>query len=170
VAILNPDHLFDQADRLIASQAGRPRQADIRRAISSAYYGLFHGIITAAADLFVGVTNRDESRYGLVYRSVGHDRLRDLCKEAKKQTPADRLKPYVPKNGFGADIGAFAQALLELQEKRHDADYNVMIRMNRSDATLSIRTARAALARFANADETRRIAFLSLLLFQPRSS
>jgi uncharacterized protein (UPF0332 family) len=54
VAILNPDQLFEQAEKLIAIPAGRPRQVDIRRAISSAYYAIFHAIITAAADQFVG--------------------------------------------------------------------------------------------------------------------
>jgi uncharacterized protein (UPF0332 family) len=168
VAIINPEHLFEQADRLIAGEAGRPRQVDIRRATSAAYYGLFHAIITAAADQYVGVTNRHTSRYGLVYRSVGHDWLRDLCKEVQKPTLSDKFKPHVPTNGFGPNIVAFATAVRELQQKRHAADYDVMISMNRSDASVAIGTARAALRRFNHASRSRRVAFLSLLLFQPR--
>jgi hypothetical protein len=151
VAILKPEHLFAQADRLIATRAGRPRQADIRRAISAAYYGIFHAILTAAADQFVGVTNRDRSQYGLVYRSVSHQWLRDLCREVQKPTLPTKLQHYAPSNGFGPNIVAFGAAVLELQQKRHDADYNVMIRMNRSDATLAITMARAALTRFKKA-------------------
>ena len=49
--ILNAEHLLDQAARLIVSpQPGPPRQVDIRRSISAAYYGLFHALLTAAAD------------------------------------------------------------------------------------------------------------------------
>jgi hypothetical protein len=169
VAILNPEHLFEQTDRLIARQGGRPRQVDIRWAASAAYYGLFHEVVTAAADQYVGVTNRHTSRYGLVYRSVSHDWLRDLCKEVQKPTLSDKFKPHVPTNGFGPDIVAFATAVRELQQKRHNADYDVMIRMNRSDAIVAIATARAALRRFNNTSRSRRVAFLSLLLFQPRS-
>ena len=169
MAILNPDHLFEQASRLISAQAGRPRQADIRRAISAAYYAIFHATITASVDQFVGVTNRDRSRYGLVYRSVSHAWLRDLCKEVQKPTLSNRFKPYAPSTGFGPNITTFAAAVVELQEKRHSADYDVMIRVNRSDAALVIATARAALKRFSKASRTRRLAFLSLLLFQPRS-
>ena len=55
------------------------------------------------------------------------------------------------------------------QEKRRSADYDVMIRMNKSDAVLAISTAKAALRRFGKASKTRRLAFLSLLLFPPRS-
>ena len=97
MAILNPDHLFEQADKLITPQTGRPRQVDIRRAISAAYQ-------------FVRLTNRDESRYGLLYRSVDHKWLRELCKEVQKSTPSSNFRPYTPPGGFGADIAAFAAA------------------------------------------------------------
>ena len=162
MAVLNPDHLFEQANKLIASQAGPPRQVDIRRAISAAYYAMFHATITAAVDQFIGITNRDTSRYGLVYRSVSHAWLRDLCKEVQKPTPSSKFKPYAPSNGFGSNITAFAAALVELQEKRHAADYDVMIRMNKSDAVLAISTAKAALRRFGKSSKAERVAYLSV--------
>ena len=168
MAILSPDHLFEQADKLVGPSAGRPRQVDIRRAISASYYAIFHAIITAAVDQFIGVTNRDQSRYGLVYRSVNHAWLRDLCKEVQKPTLSNKFKPYAPPQGFGPNITDFAAAVVELQERRHSADYDVMIRMNRSDAVVAIATARAALDRFDKASGEQRLAFLSLLLFQPR--
>jgi hypothetical protein len=168
VAILNPDHLFEQADKLITPQTGRPRQVDIPRAISAAYYAIFHAAITAAADQFVGMTNRDESRYGLLYRSVDHKWLRELCKEVQKSTPSSNFRPYTPPGGFGADVAAFAAAVVTLQVKRHTADYDIAVRMNRSDAVLAIAEARAALGRFDRASQQERLAFLSLLLFSPR--
>jgi hypothetical protein len=168
VAVLNPNHLFEQANKLITIQVGPPRQVDVRRAISAAYYATFHATITAAADQFIGVTNRDTSRYGLVYRSVGHAWLRDLCKEVQKPTLSNKFRPHAPIGGFGSNVTAFAAAVVELQEKRHSADYDVMIRMNKSDAVLAISTAKAALRRFSKASKTRRLAFLSLLLFPPR--
>jgi hypothetical protein len=169
VAILNPEHLFEQADKLSSPPpAGPPRQVDIRRAISAAYYGIFHAAITAAADQFVGVTKRSASQYGLVYRSVDHIWLRTLCDEVKKPTLTAKYAPHAPSNGFGPNIIAFAAAVLELQQKRHAADYDPMIRVRTSDAILAVRTARAALARFNKASSTRRKAFLSLLLFPPR--
>ena len=168
MAVLNPDHLFEQANKLVTIQAGPPRQVDIRRAISAAYYATFHAAITAAADQFIGVTNRDTSRYGLVYRSVSHTWLRDLCKEVQKPTLSNKFKPHAPTNGFGPNITAFAAAVVELQEKRHAADYDVMIRMNKSDAVLAISTAKAALRRFNKASNPGRLAYLSVLLFPPR--
>jgi hypothetical protein len=169
VAILDPEHLFEQADLLITARAGRPRQADIRRAISATYYGLFHAAVTAAADQVVGATNRAKSRYGLVYRSIDHKSLRDLCEAIKKPNLPDKYKPYAPQGGFEPDIIAFATAVAELQEKRHEADYNPMIQMKRSDTILWIGAARAALTGFQNVDPEQRTIFLTLLLFATRS-
>lgn len=169
MAILNPEHLFEQAEKLIAPPpAGPPRQVDIRRAISAAYYAVFHAMLTAAADQFVGVTKRSTSQYGLVYRSVDHKWLRILCEEVKKPTLPSKYAPHAPPNGFGTNIADFAAAVLELQEKRHAADYDPLIRVKSLDAALAISTARAALERFKKASATRRKAFLSLLLFPPR--
>jgi hypothetical protein len=165
----NPDHLFEQADRLGASAlAGPPRQADLRRAISAAYYGLFHFCLAAAADELVGASQRATSRYALVYRSIDHKALKDLCVEASKPTPAAKYRPYFPSGGFGPAIKAFSTAAIELQEKRHLADYNPLPRFRTSDASLAVSTARSAVRRFQTAEEDHRKAFLTLLVCPPR--
>lgn len=169
MAILNPDHLFEQAAKLIAPPpAGPPRQVDLRRAISAAYYSVFHYILTAAADEFIGVTKRTTNRYTLVYRSIDHRGLRELCNEMKKPQQTAKYQNYAPANGFGPNIQAFASAVIELQEKRHIADYDPSSRVKTSDARLAIATAKSAIQRFQKASKTRQKAFLTLLLFPPR--
>lgn len=170
MAILNPEHLFEQADRLsTAPAAGQPRQVNLRRVISAAYYGVFHFTLAAAADDSVGVTKRSSSQYALAYRSIDHRRLRDLCNDVRKSTPPAKYIPHLPTNGLGANITAFAAAAVDLQEKRHAADYDPLIRVSLSDALLAIGTARAAVRRFRRANAARRQAFLALLLFPPRT-
>jgi hypothetical protein len=169
VANPNPEHLFEQAERLIRPAYTRtPRQVDLRRAVSSAYYGVFHATLSAAADEFVGVTRRTTSRYALIYRSVEHKDLRHLCLEMARAVPSPRYTRHAPPAGFGDDIRAFAKALLELQEKRYAADYDPAVRLRTADAILAVETAREALERFRRASPARRKAFLTLLLFQPR--
>lgn len=169
MAVLNADHLIEQAERLILPPAaGPPRQVDVRRAISAAYYAVFHYILTAAADEFVGKTKRATKRYALVYRSIDHRALKDLCGEVKKQTLIAKYQRYAPPRGLGPNIQAFASALLELQEKRHAADYDPSNRVKTSDAQLAIATARSAIRRFAAASAVRRKTFLGLLAFAPR--
>jgi hypothetical protein len=169
MAILNPDHLFDQARRLVTlSPAGPPRQVDLRRAISSAYYGLFHFTLASLADLFVGKAYQATSRYALVYRAIDHRSLRILCVEAQKRSPSRGYGPYIPATGFGAEIALFAGAVIDLQEKRHQADYNPQPRFRTRDAVLAIAAARSAVRSFKQAGEHQQKAFLTLLLCPPR--
>jgi len=167
--VLNPDHLLEQADRLIAPPGGgAPRQADLRRAISNAYYGVFHAIATEAADDFVGKTQRQSPRYALVYRSIDHRSLRRLCEDVIKTALPPKYSNYQPTGGFGPDLIALATAVIDLQEKRHLADYDPLFRVGMSESVLAVSTGRTALARFRNANRTRRKAFVSLLVFSPR--
>lgn len=169
MAIPNPDHLLEQADRLAASGSpGQPRQVDLRRAISAAYYAVFHATLTAAADRYVGANRRAAGQYFLAYRSVDHKELRDVCSRVSITNVSGRLSQYFPADSFDADIKAFAQTLLELQAKRIDADYNPAIREKKSDALLAIGTARDALRRLQAASSSAREAFLGLLLFKVR--
>jgi hypothetical protein len=170
VAPLNPEHLFEQALKLTDPDAGRPRQADLRRAISTAYYGLFHAAVTAAADLVVGANNRSTSRYELVYRSADHKSLRSLCEDVSKQTMPAKFKPYAPPSGFGFDLKAFATAVVDLQEKRHAADYDPSLNVTRSEVRATVAASQTAFAHFESAPAEERVAFLSLLLFQPRQN
>jgi hypothetical protein len=167
VTILNVDHLLDQAERLIASIGrGAPRQVDLRRAISSAYYALFHEVCIAAADQIIGRSKQSEQLYALVYRSIDHRALRQLCEDLTKRTPPAKYARF----GGGIrvlGIAFFSFAVVELHAKRHSADYDPMIRLSALDARMAIRTARRALIAFRTVRRERRI-FLMLLLFPPR--
>jgi uncharacterized protein (UPF0332 family) len=169
MSVLNPKHLLDQADRLISStSAGAPRQVDIRRAISAAYYSVFHYVMTMAADEFIGNTKRRDQRYTLVYRSVDHRTFKELCIEIIKNTPTARYRTYINSCNFNVDIKSFARAVPELQEKRHIADYDPSQRVRTSNASLAISMARSAIAAFDRADLECKKMFLTLLLFPPR--
>ena len=169
MAVLNPDHLLDQAARLLTAPGGvgAPRQADLRRAISTAYYGLFHAIVTHLADDFGGKTKRNTLRYELLYRSIDHRALKRICNDITKRTLPERYLRYLPPGGFGTDIEAVATAIVDLQEKRHQADYDPRFRVSASDASLAIKTAQTALQRLRSASRARQKAFNNLLLFSP---
>ena len=102
------------------------------------------------------------------YRSVNHRALRGICEDVVKTTLPAKYDLYEPKGGFGPDIKALATAVVELQEKRHSADYDPLFRAKRSDAILAVATGRTALVRFDSASSVRQKAFLSLVVFSPR--
>lgn len=169
MAVVNPQHLFEQSEVLAKiTTSHAPRQADLRRAISAAYYGVFHYIVAAVADQFVGDKLRKTRRYTLVYRSVDHRSLRDICIEAQKQTPTTKYQKYVPVAGFNEEIASFSRLVVELQEKRHSADYDPSQWFTRADARLAVTSAKSAIERFESARAIQRKYFLTLLAFSVR--
>lgn len=170
MAILNPMHLLEQAERLMSPRDRSTviRQADRRRAISAAYYATFHLVLTAVADEFVGSAHRKKARYALAYRSVEHSNLEALCKEAIKQTLREKYLRYVTGGTFGEEIRAFASLLLELKEKRTSADYDPSHWTGLVDARTAIASARSAIEQFQSAPSSKKKAFLTLLAFPPR--
>jgi len=169
LAILNPEHLLDQASRLISAPvAGRPRQVDVRRSISSAYYAIFHAVITAAADEFVGAVHRSTREHGLVMRSVDHRTIKTICIDLTKTQLPRAYRSYVPPAGFADDITAFADVFSDLQEQRHAADYDSLKSYVTADAQGAIANARTALGKLRHAPASDRRAFLFLLLFPPK--
>jgi uncharacterized protein (UPF0332 family) len=158
---LDPKELLDQARRLAAQQS----QADLRRAISAAYYGLFHFFLSAAADMIVGADKRDTPYYSLVYRSVDHKQLRAVSNLLSRSKPDDL--PIAPVGGFGsiADVARVAGNLLEL---RHKADYDPGYTCDTSEASVAISEAQQAIDQFKASTTDQRQAFLMLLLFKSR--
>ena len=169
MSLIQPAHLLDQAETLIASRgAGALRQTDIRRALSAAYYALFHAILTAAADEAVGRSLQGGPLWALAYRSVTHRWLKEVCDEIAKPTPPKRLARFVPDGGFGNHVETIARAISDLQDKRHAADYDPAKTFLRLDAEAAIKTARSAIQRLSKLRGDRRKAFLYLVLFQPK--
>ena len=165
--VVNPDHLLDQSDYLIASAVGARRQVDLRRAISNAYYALFHAALTEAADDFVGKRNRQTFRYAAVYRSVSHKYLRNLCDDITKDSLPAKYSSSVPSGGFGSEITEYAAALSSLQERRHTADYDPLANTRLSDASLAVAESRSALAKFRQVSRAQKKAFSTLVVFAP---
>lgn len=121
------------ARKLARSSPRRPRQADLKRAVSTAYYALFHAVAKDAADMLVGVgPNRPEKAWTHVYRSLQHGEARTACEAVRNLD-------------FPAAIIACAEVFVTLQQERHDADYNPDHRVLRADAIAAIDLAEKAI-------------------------
>jgi uncharacterized protein (UPF0332 family) len=156
-----PEHLLEQADRLTTDGA---RPTDLRRAISNAYYALFHLGLTAAADMIAGVAQRATPQYRLVYRSVDHAQLRNVCSQVIPTNPQVAL---IPLDGFGP-VAQFAGITLNLHELRNRADYDPSIELKLDEARISVSDARLAVNWFRQGSAEQQWAFLMMLLFKQR--
>lgn len=147
----DPDDLLRQSDVLVGAVA--PTQADLRRAISTACYGVFHFCLTASADMVCGMTSRTAPGYSLVYRSIDHARLRNLCDQLRRTNPQGVA--IVPAAGFGL-IADFARVTVNLYEQRIRADYEPSLNFTANEAKVAISEARQAIAWFRSCDEEQR--------------
>jgi uncharacterized protein (UPF0332 family) len=166
--LLDPQQFLKQANELARRANGKHNPIDARRAISNAYYAVFHAVLGGAADLIVGKTKRRSSIYALVYRSIDHGYLEGLCKELLKQQPRPKYSDCLPYSKPSVELHAFSGAVVDLKTKRNRADYDPQYRVVRSDAIAVIRTAEGALQNLSAISKAERDAFFHLTLFEPR--
>jgi hypothetical protein len=157
---LNSNDLFRHADELIKNHRD---DTDLSRAVSAAYYGLFHFVLTAVANWLVGPGNRKGALHEMVYTSIDHKALVDLCADCLKLTPSEKVKPYIPTGGFGT-VGDFARVAVSLYGQRILADYDRTTQFNAGDTRLALDNARSAVRYFERATLEQREVFMTLLL------
>ena len=150
--------------RLLASapehgeRRGRPQQMQLRKAVSAAYYAMFHALATSNADLLIGASPqfRRLPAWTQTYRALDHGFAKSRMQSG--------LNTFVPA------IRNFGLSFIDLQNWRHLADYDPGTAFTRADALHLIDRAEAAIIAFAAADLTERKAFAAHVLFRARAS
>jgi len=155
---MNSDHLFDAAEVLIADH-GRPRQANLKRAISTIYYALFHFLADSNADLIVGGSRSNRSRRAWVqtYRALQHGAARSRCERQRVM------------RRFPQEIQDFADVFCSLQIERHQADYNPEKRFIMDEVETHLSAAKSIVQAFSTAARKDRLAFAIYVLLDQRS-
>lgn len=113
--------LLEQARHLAFREPGKPRQASLRRAISAAYYSLFHFLLHEATNrLFPARPTALRQRAS---RAFTHFEAKNVCeifareKGGIKNLTADPVE---------RQLSEIAATFIELQEARQRADYDLM--------------------------------------------
>lgn len=101
---------------LVHKEPRKPRQASLRRAVSTAYYALFHLLISAC----VANWKRRDLRATLG-RAFDHSSM----KSASNRIQDNRQFRFTGENPqIVADLRYVAKTFAQLQEQRHIADYD----------------------------------------------
>jgi uncharacterized protein (UPF0332 family) len=145
--------LLTTARQLAQLHQRRPRQADLRRAVSTAYYALFHGLAETAADRLVGATPpaRSSSAWSRVYRDLTHHNAKKACVSAEQFSDS-------------ADLLLFTTTFPELQDLRHQADYDPNVRFQHNFVITRIAEASQALAALQRVPRAEQVDFATLAL------
>ena len=126
------DDLLAQAYHL-ANKEDNPTQASLRRAVSTAYYALFHLLIDEAVSKWA--VERQRSALG---RTFEHKTMKNVCEEYVKNFYS------AGKPESGVQLKDVAQAFAILQQRRHTADYDVSFDWTRTNAIVQINLASSA--------------------------
>ena len=131
-----PEHLLQIATDLAEINTRRPRRADLCRAVSTAYYALFHCLARTCADTLAGQSRSVGNRpmWRRVYRALEHRQARTRC----ENVPA----------WFPDELHEFGRTFATQQDRRHLADYDPDHPIRKSDVVADINDVRTAIARF----------------------
>ena len=153
---MSPHDLMAVARALAESDRALPLQARLRRAVSTAYYALFHCLAASAADLFIG-TERNPA-WHRTYRALEHRRARNECRQVQTMPQ------------FPVEVRDFAEAFVTLQRARQEADYALDTpTYQQSDVLGHIMSAELAIRQLEQAAVDARRGFVAHVLFRQRT-
>jgi len=159
---MNWQELLSASRALIlpAFSGAQPSQESLRRAISTAYYAMFHALAASNADCIIGPPRNaiTEHAWRRVYRGLEHRAARTLLRNDQSL--------------FSAQTRHFANIFGQLQDVRHIADYDPGQMFTRAQADAWISRAEAAITDFMRIgiEERTAVAVQSLIRHRPALS
>ena len=142
--------LLEQAEQLATIDARRPKQANLRRAVSASYYALFHLMASEASALYaveLGLAAR-------INRTLNHGEM----KKASSMIANDKLPRGVQPPGGGyktpPDLKIVANTFINLPQARLEADYDLTRTFGREETLAFILAARQAFEAWAKVRKT----------------
>ena len=136
-----------------------PNAVDCRKAVSAAYYGLFHHICAQFSGIVLHPVDQDYARASLqAYRYLDHGSARQRCVDTRDV-----------RRKFPQGIIAFASAFIELQQQRILADYDPVDFVSETFALELIELAEAAMTAFDAEPEEARRAFVIFVALKPKN-
>jgi uncharacterized protein (UPF0332 family) len=163
-----PDDLLVQAHHLANREPKKPRQASLRRSASTAYYALFHLLISEATLNWRRVDQRP-----LLARFFEHGKMKTASD--KQRGECNRFFNSKPPPTPGPELDSMhhlhrvADTFFEAQQQRHTADYDNARQWTRTEAVrLIAKVDSAFLSWRAIRDDPAAQAYLISLLGSPK--
>ncbi len=127
---INPTELLTLARNLVDRNPGAQIEGELRRAISTAYYAVFHLLITAAMSNIV----KDVAFRPRLGRAFPHGLMKNFCEEYFRKNP-DKATD---------ELRLIADAFRELHAAREEAEYDGAVTVEHAYAASKVKQAEAA--------------------------
>ncbi|HEX4154150.1 MAG TPA: hypothetical protein VHY48_00930 [Acidobacteriaceae bacterium] len=160
--------LLLQAHLLASLDPRRPKQANLRRAVSAAYYALFHLLLEESSQALAGV--RVTGLAPRVSRAFTHVDMRKACLAFIAQPPQAPLDGLLV-HPISHNLRLIAERFIKLQELRHSADYDTTTSFSKVETLALIGSTQIAFAAWRSIRTTDEASiFLAALAFGARWS
>ena len=135
---MSPENFIKTARELIPTGQGRPRSTNLQRAVSTAYYAMFHCLSGSCANTLIGGSGagRGTPAWILTYRALNHRSTKARCRDEQNLRQ------------FSESTREFAETFARMQEHRHRADYAPDAGFRKSQAIQRINEAENAIRNF----------------------
>ena len=111
--------------------ASPPSQLSLRRAVSAAYYSVFHFLISEAASNWSNASLRT---------ALGRAYDHGIMKTASNRILNEKDFPYSGEDpAIVANLRFVAKTFSQLQENRHFADYNLTLDLDQTEALAQVK-------------------------------
>lgn len=165
-----PDQLLEQAKHLANREKKRPRQASLRRAVSTAYYALFHLLIHEATLNWRRVDQR-----ALLARFFEHGKMKAASEKQRSECNRYINSNPPPPPGWELDgtkhLLRVADTFFQAQQQRHMADYDNSKQWTRTEVLTQIELVEEAFKSWHGIrDEASARAYLISLLGNPKGT
>ena len=127
--------LLAQARHLARRESKRPRQASLRRSVSASYYAVFHMLIDEATRRMMSGNDRKALRRCLA-RGFSHRNMHRVALQFAGRGVSPKLRPGLNGLPLQPELVALARTFVDLQQARHDADYDLALRFTRREALI----------------------------------
>lgn len=149
------DDLIDLARSLADIDVTRPRQASLRRAVSTAYYAAFHYLVDEVCRVQLGAQNSQKEMRRVLARAFIHTSMKDACASFAGGTLKAAIIKRLARNASGSfpipvEISDIAGTFVELQEKRYLADYDLSERFKKAEVLTLIDQVESHVEQFRN--------------------
>src|ERR1700682_3204223 len=138
-----PNDLLEQARHLANGDPKRPKQASLRRAVSTAYYALFHLLGIELAKNWKRVAERST-----LARMLDHGVMAKVCDAKSKglKEHFNKRPPPPPSHELTVfrHLNVIAETFVQLYQQRQIADYNNARKWGRTDVLEKIHSVEAA--------------------------
>jgi len=133
--------LLEQSHHLANREPKRPKQASLRRAVSTAYYALFH--------LLIEETTRNWKRPGerhTLARMFEHTLMGKVCATKRDELSAyfKTHPPAGPQLEVSRHLLVVTETFVRMLQHRHTADYDGSTKWTRTDTLEKIESVEAA--------------------------